>query len=514
MLRRVVVVGFLVGCGSGAKPIAKPPTHACVPDLSRLYVRSLPPAPGEHLEYTEDVRYRVVSTEGEVNGENHWATTETVVSVEHDQIEALDVVFKDGRYKPPTKEPDRDRNLTGRTFRFTMENGKPAYHEGDAAAPADDHDALSAYERNDVGAPHWILGLLVDRTYQRGVETHLPPESVRPPSEGVSLDARITLKSVERDLATFAVDLVMTKEFPMHITGEAVLDISRARLRSVRFTMDLQLAVDANPKGLVFHVDATETYRYAQPPSAVSAARCDSDAPKILHVPWKAPTVGERFSFAQSAAADITASGPGGTHRIRSGWETETDERVVSVAEGVITALEISIRRSTVHPLTVDAEPATLSYAGKKLTIAWQSPKLAFELDGQPVEPTKDFATQVNYRADVPLRYWVTRLVTDRTFERGVEQHFPHEMLYTIAPTPADVRIMLVSVVGDIATFKLEIRLSIDAGSMKVPMYLTGDLQLDTRRARPLTLKLAGTYDSGDRVQMDGVFTLEQNFHY
>jgi hypothetical protein len=514
MLARVAFLGCLVSCGGGVPKSTEPLKHACTPNTSVLHVASIAPVPGEHIDYTDEVAYHFVTDEGEVFGESHFATSETVLSVDHDQIGELEVLFKDGRYKPPTKERDRDRDLTGRTFRFSRENDAEVYREGDASAPADDHDALSAYERNDVGEPHWILGLLVDRTYQRGVETHLPGESVHAPAKETSIDARITLQGVERGLATFHLDLLMTKGAQFRITGDAVLDIARARLTKLTFSMDLALAKDANPKGLVIHVDSSSTYRDPDAAPPAVAERCDTEVPTVLHVPWKPPTVGERFVFAQSGNIDLTASGPAGTHRIRSGWDTETDERVLGVGQGVITSLEATIRRSTVHPFAIDAEPATLSHAGKKLTIGWQSPTVVFELDGQPVEAAKDFATQVHYRADVPARYWVTRLVTDRTFERGVEQHFAHEMLWTIAPSPADVRIMLVSVAGDVATFKLEIRLKVDAGVMKIPMYFTGELQLDTRRARPMALKLSGRYDMPDKIQMDGVFMLEQTFRY
>ena len=289
----------------------------------------------------------------------------------------------------------------------------------------------------------------------------------------------------------------------------------RGSSRSTKLPSSIRRRCAAN--GYQLSVTAKERFDYGAAATAAAATPSTCEARTTLHVPWNPPRVGETFSFEQKLVTDwkFLNSKTKVSNRVRGGWDTATDERVLAVEDGVITALEMNVRKAIVRPTTVgDDEAKPISRAGDRIEIRAADGKVEIKRDGVVIEPFKDEVTSVLYRADVPLRFWLTRLVTDRTFELGVESRYPNERIYALTDKPTDVRILLASVNGNVARFKLDMKAPIQAGDKTVQLFMRGDLDFDIKLARPLHLSLAGDFDLSDVVEKSGIYSLEYRFQY
>lgn len=513
------LVVVLTGCG-GSTPTTRQqtPIAECKAGPAIVHVAYVPPRPGEKLHYEQAATYDYEVGKGPIKGSTNFVTDETVESVEGDVIESLDVAVATGMYQPDDTKPVVD--VKGKRYRARLQGEDTIFFEGDARVPVDIEDVLQTYAREDVGRPHYLVRLLTDATYKQDEQVHLNEDSALG-SKGSPADARITLRKLDGDRATFDFEIREPVEnAPMLERGQAVFDTSRARLISVDRVATLDNS-DPAVRASGFHVNVTIKERYDYGASTADARPPACDPRTTLHIPWNPPRVGETFAFEQKLVSDWTFKNPKtkATARVKGGWETATDERVLEVANGVITALEADVRKDIVRPIAAvaadEASPAPISKSGDKLEIRWQLPKLVFKRNGIEVDPTKDVLTQVLYRADVPLRLWVTRLVTERTFELGVESHYPNEQIIALNDQPCDVRIMLSSMSDGVAQFRLTIKTKIPVGTdASVDMFMRGKLDFDIKRARPLSLSLAGDFDLANGLEQDGIYTLDYKFRY
>ncbi len=450
-----------VGCHATPSP---PPVKSCVPGPITLTIPWVPPSVGETLHFTDRATSKGTINGTSLDGTVDIETREVIREVTDGAMSDLEVTFVRG----VTTGFDAGE-LTGLVVhvqpgKFTID-GQPAT---DAQfAP------LRAYQRHDVGMPHWVQRALVEQTFIAGVETRVTAEGAIGDGGRPAMLA-ITLRSVHGGIADFA--LIETQQLGALIATtehRVAIETSRGRLVSNR--------VHGTVSDVVF--DEEEHFEYERPPPAPDPiARCD--APRTLHVPWRPPTVGETSQIHESSAYDF--AGPAKHVHLATAYDSV--DRVLAVSAGLIDDKESRVSRGRFES-TEQAKPT--DFTGDVFRMRIVDHKAAIMRNDQPVAKG-DLVAGAVIRSDIHVREWTMRVVTDRSYEEGVEQHFPHEPIGIFGPGPSDLRVMLVGVEGDRATFKLAIKATVMVSDASMVMRVTGKLVLDTKRARVIALELHG----------------------
>jgi hypothetical protein len=474
-----------------------------------LFVPAQPPRRGEKLHFEEKTTFDFEVAGKATKGVVQFATDEVVQSVDHDVIDELQVTFADGKYQPNDAKPAIEVKGTYRVRGDSL--GKPTFTSAtDEAITEDAETVLVAYSRNDVGVQHWLLDLLTNRTYQVGQEADFGTQSVLAEA-GKTKTARITLESVDGNLATFAIaGRFRDDKLALVYRGKAVLDTQRARLVSIDTVHQFDVPPEAKVKSSI--VDH-ETFRYdhAVASEAVVSSTCEA---RTVYIPQIAPKAGDRYDVEQRIHVDETTTNTKTqkTQRLRGSWATSTQTRVLQEDTDKGGELEILVRKESIEPFTLSDQPAPAEmHENETLRIVSDVSGIRMTRNGAAV-PAGDFAFAVAVVGDA-TKEWTTRLATRRTYEIGKEQTFGHEQISVLSPNSAQARVLLASVDHDIATFKLDFKTVLNLGKA-FPIFMRGQMTFDMKKARPLDVHLDAAFDAPDGVTTTGDFTLDYKFSY
>lgn len=470
---------------------------------------SQPPRRGETLHFEEKTTFDIEAAGHATKGVIQFVTDEVVESVDHDVIDELQVTFVEGTYQPSDAKPAI--GIKG-TYRVRGDSHGKATFSSAADEPVTEEaeHALDAYSRNDVGVQHWLLDLLTNRTYQVGQEADFGTFSVLAQA-GTTKTARIKLESVDGNLATFSIaGRFRSDKIALLYRGKAVLDTQRARLVSIDTVHQFDVRPDAKlTSSIVDH----ETFRYEHAGASGSIASTTCEA-RTVYIPQIAAKTGDQYTIEQSLHVDETTVNTKTQHtqRLRGGWTTSTATHVVREDTDQGGELEILVRKEDIAPFSFsDPPPPAETHQNETLSVVSDLAGVRASRNGTAV-PTTDFAFAVAIAGDA-TKEWTTRLATKRTYEIGKEQTFGHEQISVLSPSPAQARVLLASVDHDIATFKLDFKTVVNLGKV-FPIFMRGQMTFDIKKARPLDVHLAATFDTPDGVTTTGDFSLDYKFRY
>jgi len=223
-----------------------------------------------------------------------------------------------------------------------------------------------------------------------------------------------------------------------------------------------------------------------------------------LHVRSVPPTQGEQLTYEERVAYNFPAAKDAGSH-------FETSELVISVRDHQAQEREVRFNKGTFRGFDMGA-PVELT--GKVIRIRVDTNKSVYLENGQPVTPELEQVVEAYDRHDVGQSFWMTRLLTDRTFRVGVETAVKLER--GLGNDPTDARITLRALDATSATFGITAHMAARTGGP--PLTAHGEAVLDTSRSRVTATDLTAEFDlpaaTKQQAGLDGTITVKQRFTY
>jgi len=478
MIRAVVLALFVVACGAAPPaPITRGAAPAC--QLS-LHVPWVPTAVSDaaHVELV------TTFTSGAGSAAARFVSDETVLATTATGDAArVRVVFAEATF---ARTGSATLDLGSRTLemaadhtahpttKFTLDGADP---------PEELAPMLMVFDRHEVGQPYWLARVLADRTFVQGVATRL--DAIRT-FDNLPGSLSITLLDVAGETAHFAIAGTQTKDTVVTTwTAKVAYDVRRARPLSNDDTTSM---TDGTR---VVSGRTMTTWRYTGTPGG-SPAR--PHCARTLHLPFRAPVVGEATHASADVAMDSTLRALAEERvftRLRGAWSHDSTREVRAVAGDAPTHLVFAVRRAAWQGITDEEPPPPAVMRDETVALVVEPTGIAVLRAGTRVElPDAAFAV---WMGDLGRRNWIERLVTDRDFEVGVTSVFPRERIGLFGSDPCDVRVTLRSHTATEATFDLVIaQETFMEDGRGTWMDHAGTLVFDLATSRPRSFTLRG----------------------